>query len=184
MKLERLNLSFNQLQGKVPSSLGKLTSLHVLDLSDNHLQGQIPSILAGFPLGSFANNNHLCGPPLVSCSESAGQGQIQLSNTAVAAITVIIVFTSTVICLVMLYIMLRIWSNWRKVAISSADGGVIEPKREEPRWIRADGKTRNGEYWNMNSFGLIPSHEKQNSMTKSCIFNLKIDAEAIGNTLV
>lgn len=165
MKLERLNLSFNQLEGKVPPSLGRLTSLHVLNLSNNHLEGQIPSIFSGFPLSSFLNNNGLCGPPLSSCSESTAQGKMQLSNTQVAVIIVAIVFTSTVICLVMLYIMLRIWCNWRKVAISSAEGGGTVAH-----------KTRNGEYWNMNSFGFIPSPDKQNSAaTTTSFYNLKME---------
>jgi hypothetical protein len=177
MKLERLNISFNQLQGKVPTSLGKLTSLHVLNLSNNHLEGQIPSTLSGFPRSSFLNNNRLCGSPLVSCSGSTSQGKMQLSNTQVAVIIVAIVFTSTVICLVMLYIMLRIWCNWRKVSISNdADGGNIAMKKEESRWVCNDQKTRNGEYWNMNSFGFIPSPDKNNSVTTTCFFNIKMEA--------
>ena len=62
----------------------------------------------------------------------------------------------------LLYIMVRIWCDWRKVAISSTDGGLVEYKKEEGRWIYSDKKTRNGEYWNMNTLGFsTPSPNKQ-----------------------
>ncbi|EOY20798.1 Uncharacterized protein TCM_012146 [Theobroma cacao] len=126
LKLERLNLSFNRLQGEVPSSLGKLTSLDMLNLSNNHLQGELPSTFSGFPLSSFSGNDKLCGPPLSSCMDSAGHEKNKLSNTAVICIILAIVFTSTVICLVLIYIMLRIWCNWRKVPIFNSEGAGIE----------------------------------------------------------
>jgi Leucine-rich repeat (LRR) protein len=186
LKLERLNLSSNQLQGEVPPSLGKLTSLHMLNLSNNHLRGQLPSTLPGiFPLSSFLGNAKLCGPPLAMCSESVGQEKKQLSETEVVGIIVAIVFTSTVICLVMLYIMWRIWCQWREVSISSADGGGIEEKREEgKRVIYGDEKTRrNGEYWKVNSMALVSSQDKPNSTILARIFHLRMDSEAMENTL-
>ncbi|WRX19037.1 Leucine-rich repeat - like 10 [Theobroma cacao] len=155
--LERLNLSFNRLQGEVPSSLGKLTSLDMLNLSNNHLQGELPSTFSGFPLSSFSGNDKLCGPPLSSCMDSADHEKNRLSNTAVICVIVAIVFTSTVICLVLIYIMLRIWCNWRKVSISNSEGAGIEQKREEEKWVYGDEKKRKGEYWRVNSMALVPS---------------------------
>ncbi|MED6120449.1 hypothetical protein PIB30_020953 [Stylosanthes scabra] len=154
MKLERLDLSSNELEGEVPPSLGKLTSLHVLNLSNNHLHGKIPSTFSEFPMSSFLNNGfNLCGPPLlVLCRESSSSGKVQMSNTEVAAIIVAIVFTSTLICLVMLYVMLKIWCNWRKVAIVSSEEVDENNKREEgSRFCCVDHNTKNGGYLSMNS---------------------------------
>jgi hypothetical protein len=183
MKLEGLNLSLNHLQGEVPFSLTKLTSLHMLNLSNNDLQGQLPSTFSGFPLSSFLGNDKLCGPPLVSCLESAGQEKRGLSNTAVVGIIVAIVFTSSLICLVMLYMIVRIWCNWRQVTISSMDAGGTEQRREEEKSEYGDKeKRRNGEYWKVNSMALVPSQDKQSPRT--CIFHFKMDTEITGNTLV
>ncbi|KAJ6358794.1 hypothetical protein OIU76_000510 [Salix suchowensis] len=155
----------------------------MLNLSNNDLQGQLPSTFSGFPLSSFLGNEKLCGPPLVSCLESAGQDNKGLSNTAVVGIIVAIVFTSTLICLVMLYMIVRIWYNWRKVSISSTGGGGAEQRREEEKWEYGEKeKRRNGEYWKVNSMALAPSQDKQNPST--CIFHFKMDAEITGNTLV
>ncbi|MED6116285.1 hypothetical protein PIB30_117625 [Stylosanthes scabra] len=155
MKLERLDLSFNEVEGEVPPSLGKLTSLHVLNLSNNHLHGKIPSTFSEFPMSSFLNNGaSLCGPPLlVLCRESSSSGRVQMSNRQVAAIIVAIVFTSTLICLVMLYAMLKIWCNWRKVAVVSSEEEVDENnKREEgSTFCCVDHHTKNGDYLCINS---------------------------------
>jgi len=175
VKLERLNLSFNQLQGKVPPSLGRLSSLHRLNLSYNHLQGQIPSTFSGFPLSSFMGNNHnLCGPPLLSCSELKEHERIwELSKASVVGITVAIVLTATVICMVLLYIMLRIWCNWRKVTISCSENGGIESKsRQGENWVYGE-EIKSGQYWNTTS--LVSSKEKQISKG-TCMFNLSVSS--------
>ncbi|GAB2269815.1 hypothetical protein Dimus_004733 [Dionaea muscipula] len=116
--------------GTVPSSLGELFSLHGLNLSHNHLEGQLPSTFSSFPVSTFSSNGGLCGPPLGPCSKVRVRNGVSLSNAAVAGIIVAIVSTSSVICLVLLYIMLRIWCAWRKVAVSNSDnaggGGELE----------------------------------------------------------
>jgi hypothetical protein len=153
VKLERLNLSFNQLKGEIPISLEKLTSLHMLNLSINHLQGRIPSTFSGFPPSSFmGNDNKLCGPPLLSCSAVTSKEKNELTKTQVAGIIVGIVFTATVVCLVMLYAMLRIWCNWRKVVISNSDN------RDEEKWIYGE---RSCEHFSMNAMQPVVSSQEK-----------------------
>jgi hypothetical protein len=71
--LESFDLSHNELSGEIPASLSALTSLSRLNLSYNSLTGTIPS---GNQLRTlddqasiYIGNPSLCGPPLVrSCS--------------------------------------------------------------------------------------------------------------------
>lgn len=54
-----LNLSRNNFQGRIPSSLSRLTSLEVLDLSNNQFSGEIPNFLtnmASLTLIQLSNN--------------------------------------------------------------------------------------------------------------------------------
>ncbi|KAI6675374.1 hypothetical protein NL676_003280 [Syzygium grande] len=102
-----------------------------------------------------------------------------LSKGEVAGIVAAIVFVSALICLAMLFMMVRIWCNWRRVLISSSEGSGAELKRDE-MWIHGNEKRRNnGDYWKMNSW-LAPSHEKHPSST--CIFQLKMDVESPDRT--
>ncbi|GLT32401.1 hypothetical protein SLA2020_070710, partial [Shorea laevis] len=59
-----LNLSHNSLTGPIPSSLGKLRELESLDLSSNNLTGEIPQKLSDLFFLSVLNlsNNDLVGP--------------------------------------------------------------------------------------------------------------------------
>lgn len=65
--LESLDLSSNDLVGKIPDSLSKLSFLSHLNLSNNNLHGHIPS---GHQLqtlddpGIYDGNPGLCGAPL------------------------------------------------------------------------------------------------------------------------
>ncbi|KAL4625764.1 hypothetical protein ACB092_05G048000 [Castanea dentata] len=58
-----MNLSYNQLTGPIPISFSNLTQLESLDLSHNNLSGEIPSVLADLSfLGAFnVNHNNLSG---------------------------------------------------------------------------------------------------------------------------
>ncbi|XP_024379057.1 receptor-like serine/threonine-protein kinase At1g78530 isoform X8 [Physcomitrium patens] len=59
------DLSNNQLQGAIPSSLNQLTQLLTLNLSMNHLQGLLPQggVLSSLSIASYQLNN-LCGLPI------------------------------------------------------------------------------------------------------------------------
>eukprot|EP01018_Ginkgo_biloba_P018399 Gb_38336 [translate_table: standard] len=62
--LREVNISRNQLRGNIPKSIGDVTSLESLDLSNNYLEGRIPdelSRLHGLEMLDFSYNN-LSGP--------------------------------------------------------------------------------------------------------------------------
>ncbi|KAL1560861.1 uracil phosphoribosyltransferase [Salvia divinorum] len=69
--LECLDLSKNQLSGKIPASLAQLQYLAVLDLSNNSLSGKIPTStqLQSINATAYAENKGLCGLPLALCPE-------------------------------------------------------------------------------------------------------------------
>ncbi|XP_028961754.2 receptor-like protein EIX2 [Malus domestica] len=64
--LDALDLSRNQLDGRIPTSLARIDRLGVLDLSYNNLFGEIPigTQLQSFDPSTYAGNPQLCGPPL------------------------------------------------------------------------------------------------------------------------
>ncbi|KAF3435978.1 hypothetical protein FNV43_RR23070 [Rhamnella rubrinervis] len=61
-------LSHNKLSGRIPMGLAKLSSLSYLDLSDNQLWGKIPTStqLQSFDGSRYGGNVGLCGPPLTN----------------------------------------------------------------------------------------------------------------------
>ncbi|XP_050890617.1 receptor-like protein EIX1 [Lathyrus oleraceus] len=64
--LEFLDLSTNHLSGRIPSSLVQIDRLSMLDLSNNQLYGKISigTQLQSFNASCFEKNSNLCGDPL------------------------------------------------------------------------------------------------------------------------
>ena len=84
-----------------------------------------------------------------------------------------IVLTSAVICLAMLYVMLRMWCNWRRVSVSNMDGGGggAECKREEELWDFGNEKKRGGECWNVVSLALVNSKDEEMQQQQHALYS-------------
>ncbi|KAK8567393.1 hypothetical protein V6N12_005983 [Hibiscus sabdariffa] len=79
--LEYLDLSYNELRGKIPEEIGEMVALQVLELAHNQLSGEIPSSLGQLRnLGVFdASHNRLQGQIPESFSNLSFLVQIDLS---------------------------------------------------------------------------------------------------------
>jgi hypothetical protein len=73
--LEQLDLAHNYLSGSIPEELSELPELSVLDVSSNILCGRIPTRtqFSTFNVISFQKNKCLWGCPLDSCNENERQ---------------------------------------------------------------------------------------------------------------
>ncbi|PIA63747.1 hypothetical protein AQUCO_00201233v1 [Aquilegia coerulea] len=82
--LEYLDLSYNELDGKIPDEVGDIVALQVLDLAHNKLSGEIPASFGHLRnLGVFdASYNKLQGQIPESFSNLSFLVQIDLSNNA------------------------------------------------------------------------------------------------------
>lgn len=70
--LTDLDLSHNQISGRVPASIRDLAKVHKLDLSYNKLCGEIPTggVNTHLSVAAFGHNKCLCGKPLYPCHKN------------------------------------------------------------------------------------------------------------------
>ncbi|XP_042503462.1 probable inactive receptor kinase At1g48480 [Macadamia integrifolia] len=111
-RLGTLFLEYNKLTGSIPD-LPKLVSLYQFNVSYNHLNGSIPSSLSTKNASSFLGNS-LCGGPLLACPGGAspptssvdggGSGKKKLSGGAIAGIAIGSVFGFLLILLILFFL--------------------------------------------------------------------------------
>ncbi|KAG8047450.1 hypothetical protein GUJ93_ZPchr0008g13520 [Zizania palustris] len=70
-----------------------------------------PRAWCSFPVTSFTGNDELCGAPLPRSSSCRAPRRLRLLGAEVSIIVAAIAVVSATVCVVLLYIMLRMWSN-------------------------------------------------------------------------
>ncbi|KAJ4707641.1 Receptor-like protein kinase [Melia azedarach] len=83
-KLLELSLEGNQFEGKIPNF--PKAQLTLLNLSYNQLEGRIPASLSNFNATSFEGNKDLCGKPLEQCKSSKKKTIMLICVIAAAAV--------------------------------------------------------------------------------------------------
>jgi len=111
--LEFLDLSNNNLSGKIPKSLEALSQLKYLNVSFNRLQGKIPvgRPFVHFCAASFMSNDGLCGAPWLQVSPCK-EGVSRPKNTAAACILKYVLPTIGLTMLVVALVL--VWTRHQK----------------------------------------------------------------------
>ncbi|KAK8332831.1 hypothetical protein V6Z11_A10G165300, partial [Gossypium hirsutum] len=85
LSIESLDLSYNNLNGRIPPQLTEVTTLEVFSVAHNNLSGPLPdrkNQFGTFEESSFKGNPLLCGPPLnKSCHEGDSPGTPSASSS-------------------------------------------------------------------------------------------------------
>ncbi|XP_023870328.2 probable LRR receptor-like serine/threonine-protein kinase At3g47570 [Quercus suber] len=106
ISMERLDLSDNNFSGEIPKSLIELKCLKYFNVSFNRLQGEIPSrgVFNQFSASSFMGNQALCGPPQLQvppCKRSSK------TTTAVIARYILPAMIATILALFLIFVLMR-----------------------------------------------------------------------------
>lgn len=131
--LTTLELEYNDLTGSIPE-LNNLSGLREFNVSYNRLNGSIPSGLSKFPNDSFLGNA-LCGSPLAACPSNNdghgnGGGAKKLSTGAIVGIVL-----GSVIGLILILLVLFFLLRKRSSPQSTASPQVETPPPGKPHVI-------------------------------------------------
>ncbi|GKB55312.1 probable inactive receptor kinase [Tanacetum coccineum] len=97
-RLTGLYLHNNSLSGRIPDI--RLSKLKHLNISYNNLKGRIPSSFKAFPSSSFIGNPLLCGKPLKSCRHTLFKKKFSVwAVAAMAFVTLLLVVAFVFGCL-------------------------------------------------------------------------------------
>ncbi|GJT51432.1 LRR receptor-like serine/threonine-protein kinase GSO1 [Tanacetum coccineum] len=149
-KLEVVDLSHNALTGPVPRELSQMSSLIRLNLSYNNLEGKLDDGYSDLPVNSFVGNLGLCGTPLDDCKASRNRQQNGLSEASVIAISAV----STVAAItLMFFTALLYFRNRRSGFVRAGDGtstyyssSFSSRQQKRPLFFKW-GSTRNDFRW-------------------------------------